>query len=888
LEGNGAAPKTTKCTPDGGFQMSGQFSFDCRLHARSADERHQATMFVPAILARTYLAKPVELKLIPAREFVVAVFSADKPVEDAFSLVDGGIYKISKRTNAEGIARFWIPTDEKLRSVVAWEPKLGVAGIVNDSTGILEEKTQLTLNPPHPHVVRVLDENGRPVPNLRVGVGVGLSGRNNRFEWIASNQIEQAHGLTNERGELALAWMPKENLKFVNPEVIENDTWKVDDIERDKVPEGITTLRVCRMAIVNGQLKMPADADAEGVLVLGVGYGHGSQVAFPRARTAADGSFAFAAASNHGYLLRIADLEWASGDWSGMILANANQKPAAISLEAYAATPLEVRVSRGLEHAPVPKGWISIACERPQFSWTDAQGQQQAATPQLPYWLRTDAEGSTSVGVGKGKHIIRLSMENWSEERTLEIQDGGKATVEFYRSWLKSRTIIGRLVLNGAPHSASPTTVIRIEARENRSAAIVPEIRPDGGFKFEVDASDVSIFAFDNEEQWSGLGRVEAASKTIDLAISTTAVFSGVVVDENGKPISGAQLQLGVEKMRFPAAKAQVTDGLGNFRFGAVAANLPVRLQIRRKSDDSAVHFDRLRFFLPGEVREKTRVALSRDSNDLEDVSENTKSLSDRVSGMTKDARLNGMHALVVLEGDSSEAVKKLTAAILDFEDCPEVLGFQPAVVDAKTAKFERETIKKYGWQLPEPGEVVLVALDSSAKIIGLERIAAGKLPEAIEVASALVKKHAPAPRDALARLTVAQKVAKDSGRRVWVVEGGPRCGPCFKLARWMEEQHSLLEKDYVIVKVLEGYDKSVPAVMKLLNQPEGKGIPWMAITEPDGPVLTTSDGPLGNIGFPGTIENIRHLREMLHRTASKLTAKELDQLAESLEQPEL
>ena len=81
--------------------------------------------------------------------------------------------------------------------------------------------------------------------------------------------------------------------------------------------------------------------------------------------------------------------------------------------------------------------------------------------------------------------------------------------------------------------------------------------------------------------------------------------------------------------------------------------------------------------------------------------------------------------------------------------------------------------------------------------------------------------------------------------------------------------------------------DKSVGEVMKLLNQPERTGIPWMAITEPGGAVLGTSDGPLGNLGFPSSIEDIRHLREMLRRTARNLTAEEQDQLAESLTVPE-
>ena len=208
-------------------------------------------------------------------------------------------------------------------------------------------------------------------------------------------------------------------------------------------------------------------------------------------------------------------------------------------------------------------------------------------------------------------------------------------------------------------------------------------------------------------------------------------------------------------------------------------------------------------------------------------------------------------------------------------------------VVSENVLMSEATVLKELGWQLPKSGEIVLIALDGSQKQIAAERIAAGNGTEAFKSGAAFVKQHAPAPCDAKARLAAAQEEAKATERRVWVVEGGPRCGPCFKLARWMEEHHTLLEKDYVVVKVSE-MDKSIGEVMKLLDQPESKGIPWMAIVEPDGPVMATSDGPLGNIGFPGTIEDIRHLRDMLQRTARKLTAKEQDQLAESLAQPEL
>ncbi len=87
----------------------------------------------------------------------------------------------------------------------------------------------------------------------------------------------------------------------------------------------------------------------------------------------------------------------------------------------------------------------------------------------------------------------------------------------------------------------------------------------------------------------------------------------------------------------------------------------------------------------------------------------------------------------------------------------------------------------------------------------------------ALEVARKLLVAHRRAERDAAALLAAAQAEAKASGRRLWVVSGGPRCGPCFKLARWMNDQHELLEKDYVLVKVMQVLDKNSDAADRLL-----------------------------------------------------------------------
>jgi len=71
----------------------------------------------------------------------------------------------------------------------------------------------------------------------------------------------------------------------------------------------------------------------------------------------------------------------------------------------------------------------------------------------------------------------------------------------------------------------------------------------------------------------------------------------------------------------------------------------------------------------------------------------------------------------------------------------------------------------------------------------------------------------------------------------------------------------------------------------EISNEIDGgrQGIPWFVITETDGKIRVTSEGPTGNIGMPTSTEGIRHFRTMLERTARRITPKEIDELIESL-----
>jgi hypothetical protein len=626
---------------------------------------------------------------------------------------------------------------------------------------------------------------------------------------------------------------------------------------------------------------MPPGTSAEGIFVSGFGFGRTLHGDVPRTRAAADGTFTLKIASDHGYSLGIGDTEWASDGWTGVIMADDTAPPAAITLDVYPATPLKVQVSRGPHHKGVANASVGFRIQR-HFSWTDVQGKRRNALGGASGWLQTDENGTALAGVGRGELHLQLTGE-WDEQQVVNVKGDAPVSIEFHRNWLGKRKVAGRLLVDNALHKPSSSIVVRAwtspKAGLPPPAAIDTVVRPDGTFEIEFDAVDASILVRDPEQHLSGFAQLGVDDTTVDVALSPTAVYSGVAVDQGGRPIVAKTVRLaprdtmGDSDVR--AADDQVTDSEGRFKFDAVAVNVPLRLSTPDKIYGQKVNFHGQRYFLPSEQRETERIVVP-----VGDVKSD--SLVERLAKAIRDGRLAGMHVLVVLEGDESRSVVRFVEGFSDYALLPDVLHYLVLVANPKTVASETATVAQLGAECPAAGEVVLMALDGEGKQLGRQRLAAGDAG-AIQQRADFVKKHLPPARDAKARWLAAREEARQTGRRLLVVEGGSRCGPCFRLAHWIDDQHALLAKDYLVLEVIEEIEENSREVVQWLNAPKMAGVPWFVIAEPDGTILATSEGPLGNIGCPSDFEGIRHFREMLSRTAQRLTQEDIDQLVRSL-----
>jgi uncharacterized protein YyaL (SSP411 family) len=186
-----------------------------------------------------------------------------------------------------------------------------------------------------------------------------------------------------------------------------------------------------------------------------------------------------------------------------------------------------------------------------------------------------------------------------------------------------------------------------------------------------------------------------------------------------------------------------------------------------------------------------------------------------------------------------------------------------------------------------------ITLLDAEGKVVANQETGSLEVPaaesdgkqrhDAKKVLAFLTKHQAP-PVDAEAVLSAGMAEAQREGKTVFLHFGAPWCGWCHKLEDWMarEDVAPLLAKEFYDLKIDTQRMTGGGEVAKRMGA--SGGIPWFAFLDPKtGEILTTSDGPKGNVGFPYAPEEVEHFMAMLEKTATKLTKADRAAIQESL-----
>jgi thiol:disulfide interchange protein len=192
-----------------------------------------------------------------------------------------------------------------------------------------------------------------------------------------------------------------------------------------------------------------------------------------------------------------------------------------------------------------------------------------------------------------------------------------------------------------------------------------------------------------------------------------------------------------------------------------------------------------------------------------------------------------------------------------------------------------RELLKEYDKDDICAGYPFVTVLDQDGKLLTNQNTAEleeGKGYNAERV-MAFLKEWTPEPLNAEKQLTAALAQAREEDKRVLVHLGAPWCGWCGVLERFLEEHASIIEQDYVDLKIDLDRMEAGKEIGEKLRKERSGGIPWMVILDADGEELVASEGPQGNIGYPYQPHEIEHFMKMLRETSARITAEQFAQI---------
>jgi hypothetical protein len=195
---------------------------------------------------------------------------------------------------------------------------------------------------------------------------------------------------------------------------------------------------------------------------------------------------------------------------------------------------------------------------------------------------------------------------------------------------------------------------------------------------------------------------------------------------------------------------------------------------------------------------------------------------------------------------------------------------------------------KELGVVLPADDDPLVVAEGSDGKVLGV--LKAGDLvtkDDGInqDVLLAFINRHAPPPLDGRKLFDDALAQAKRENKRILIQETAVWCGPCHRLATFLDNNRQLWDKDYLWVRMDIRWSGEGAIIKSLRGEAEG-GFPWLAILDAEGKLLATSNKPDdgANIGFPTDPDSIEHFLHMLKTTAQRMNANDLAGLKSALE----
>ncbi|MEX2168729.1 MAG: thioredoxin family protein [Pirellulales bacterium] len=864
------------------------------LKAASARSNHVAYKKLGAYELRQAAIDRIKLTLrSPSRHVKVKVTDEGQPVNGAMVKADLGFGVESRsQTDSNGIARIDLLPEQTLSHLTAWTNDFRIGGFGFDRKPTRDPNVDehvVELSKCRDQKLRFVDEDGSPVPGVECIIQMATAPPN--YNYIGTNENSRLR--TDAAGEIAYRWFPDWDEHHFYAELITSG-WFLDG-----EPEAVDDAIVFRL------MKSKERKQVSGRVVsndTGVGGFYVTLMSFQGERenhsdvtttfADSDGTFTISVLPDATYCAYVLDSLWVGEIIDLIPYQSALEQITPPELSVSAGQKVEVLVTSGPQKAPYPNLTVSFRREH-QFSWIE-DGEKRNGTGGPQWWATADELGRATTHTLPGKLRGSVYTPKWRTEETVNVVSGETARIELHREIDEKRTVTGRLVLPDGVEANPEDVTLQVGAVDGHyTDQETLTASEDGSFSFETLATAIGVFGYTQNGQAAGSIVVKDLGAPFELELRPTSNYEGLLLGEGDQPLVGHGVRASVrvegdEVRNAPASTSfqakridAQTDEHGNFTLQSVPTGMEVSIFADPLDGSGDREFLDEILLEPGEARPRTVSRLVKAPQQRYELP-----LANRYDETLRDCSASGFRLMVILSspGEVDEFVQD---NFVDHERNRDVYTFMQMLVSINAESLsgtDAAFFKERNWELPGEGHAIAYAIDADGKELEHLEIDARDEAAAAEAAE-FVRRHALPKADAEEKWAEAFAEAKRSNRRVLARVSQRYCGPCFRLARWLDDEHELLEKDYVMIKVDNFHDQNGADVALRITQGKHHGIPFFAIFDQDEELLINSAGPLGNIGYPGgDVESRNHLRKMLLKTRRNLSVAEVDQLVESIE----
>jgi hypothetical protein len=832
----------------------------------------------------------------PVKKKRVRVTSNGQPVANATVKVELGVLQSSQaQTDAEGVAQFHLLDEQEISDVFAWTDDRRVGGYTlsrGPSRDPNAEEFPVELSDCRDLRIRFIDENEAPVPGVPFTMQIATPPPH--YNYIGTN--DEFHLTSDASGEAVLHWLPDWERHHAYPEVHTN-AWFIDgeppQITGDTYIVRLNKSRPRKM--IEGRVTSTVTSPAGFQVELSSFQGERENYSDSRrAFTDADGRFSIDVLPEIKYCGWVLDSRWVAKTIDLIPYSPGLDQTKSPEFVVTAGEPVEITATTGKSKKPYRNLQLYFRREH-DFQWQE-NGETRNGSSGPQWWAKTNERGRATTITAPGELNVSVYSPQWRTEQSIDVKPNEPARVTLHREVDEKRALTGRVTSADTlpvPLESVTVQIASIDGANQDEQDVLCDA--NGTFRFETLGTQLAVYAATSDNAAAGSAAITDLDQPIEVQLHPTLTLRGQLFSDGGQPrphhrlivhprIESGEQNVNASFRRFfePRRYELLTDDEGKFSIANVPCQTPLNIFADSIESNSDTAFLDEILLEPGESRDLTLKFTS--SHNLE----SEQPLAERFASSLRDCQLGGYRPLLILAAasPSGPVAEFVHDSFRNDDKNPAVYDYMQIMAVAELEKLteaDAAFLKDHGFDFPDADRITAILLDTEGKPLATLPLDP-RDAYAAATAADFLREHAPPRADAEQKWTNAFAEAKRTNRRVWVRVSQRYCGPCFRLARWLDDQHELLAKDYVLLKVDDAHDIHGPKFAKRLTRGNRHGVPFHAIFDANELLLIDSAGPLGNIGFPASPEGQRHLEKMLTTTRQELTDADINELLDSLD----